>query len=121
MKGEYIDGLVSVIMPAYNAENYILDSIFSVLNQTYNNIELIIIDDCSSDNTPSLVREYCNNDPRIRMIVNSHNSGPGISRNNGIKVAKGRFIAFLDSDDIWLSEKINKQIFFMESNKSGFS
>lgn len=121
MKDQFIDGVVSVIMPAYNAEKYLAESITSVLNQTYTKIELIIIDDCSTDKTPLLVKDFINKDQRIKMIANLHNSGPGISRNNGIKIARGRYIAFLDSDDIWPSEKLNKQVFLMNNKKSGFS
>ena len=121
MKSDYIDGLVSVIMPAYNAEDYIVDSILSAINQSYDGVELIVIDDCSTDNTVLTVKERFNDDDRVKLIINSNNSGPGISRNNGIKTAKGRFIAFLDSDDIWLSEKLSRQISFMGRNKSGFS
>ena len=111
--------LVSVIMPAYNAEKYIAEAIESVIAQTYTNWELIVVDDCSTDNTEKIVRGF--NDCRIVIIKNDRNSGPAVSRNKAIERAKGEYIAFLDSDDIWMSEKLNKQVLFMRKNDIGFS
>ncbi|EJD6040373.1 glycosyltransferase [Morganella morganii] len=95
-------------MPAYNAEEYISDSIDSVLNQSIKNFELIIIDDNSQDNTTNIINKY--NDPRIVLIINSNNLGVSETRNIGISAASGKYIAFLDSDDIWLPHKLSLQI-----------
>lgn len=107
-------GQVSVVMPAFNASLFISEAIRSVLSQTYSNLELIIIDDCSTDNTVKIVETFT--DPRIRLIRNSKNSGISVSRNKGINSAKGEWIAFLDSDDIWREEKIEKQLLLYEES-----
>lgn len=106
--------LVSIIMPSYNTAEYIADSIRSILAQTYANWELIIVDDCSTDNTAEVVRSF--DDPRIFFLKNEKNSGAAISRNYALREAKGKWIAFLDSDDIWVPERLEKQIRFMEEN-----
>ena len=111
--------LVSIIMPSYNTGLYIEKSIQSVINQTYPNWELIIVDDCSTDNTDSIVEKI--SDSRIKYLKNKKNSGAAVSRNRAIKEAKGRWIAFLDSDDLWTPEKLEKQIQFMLRNKYYFS
>lgn len=115
--------LVSVIMPSYNTEKYILDSICSVQTQTYKDWELIIVDDCSTDNTLEIVRKHIEEtkDTRIRLLVNEKNSGAAVARNYALREAKGRWIAFLDSDDLWLPEKLERQIRFMKENKYSFS
>ena len=105
-------GLVSVVMPAYNAARFIGDSIQSVLNQTYPYWELIIVDDCSTDDTDSVVSKFLS-DNRIRCLKNEVNSGAAISRNYALREAKGKWIAFLDCDDLWYPEKLEKQIAFM--------
>lgn len=110
--------LVSVIMPSYNSESYIAESIISVINQTYGKWELIIIDDCSTDSTTSIVNSF--SDKRIKLIKNTKNLGAAKSRNIGIKAASGRFIAFLDSDDLWEKEKLEEQISFMQKRKISF-
>ena len=112
---------VSIIMPAFNAENYIAKSIQSVLNQTYKDFELIIINDKSTDNTMSIVNDFERKDQRIKVIDLKENQGVAQARNHGIKASTGRFIAFLDSDDLWHSEKLNKQISFMLENDCAFS
>ena len=112
--------LVSIIMPSYNTAKYIADSINSVINQTYKNWELIIVDDCSNDNTDEIVSEFLK-DKRIKYFKNEKNSGAAISRNKALREAKGRWIAFLDSDDLWVPEKLEKQIKFMEENNYYFS
>ena len=101
---------VSVIMPAYNVEKYVADSIDSVLNQTYENFELIIIDDCSTDNTFCLLSEIAKTDIRIKLYKNEKNLGVADTRNRGFELAEGEYVALLDSDDIWRSEKLEKQI-----------
>tara|TARA_Y100000385_G_C13039948_1_gene614825 strand:+ start:322 stop:1119 length:798 start_codon:yes stop_codon:yes gene_type:complete len=115
------NSLVSILMPAFNSEKYIEESINSVLAQTYKNWELIIIDDVSTDNTSSIVKNIAINDSRIRFIQKQTRDGAANSRNIGIKKAQGRFIAFLDSDDIWKTKKLEKQIFFMEKYKYDFT
>ena len=112
--------LVSIVMPSYNTANYIEASIESVRHQTYENWELIIVDDCSTDNTDEVVRPFLT-DGRIRYLKNEQNSGAAISRNRALREAKGRWIAFLDSDDLWLPEKLEKQVSFMEENGYHFS
>ena len=114
------DDLVSIIMPSYNTAKYIGKSIESVLNQTYNNWELIIVDDCSVDNTDEVVNNFLK-DNRIRYLKNSTNSGAAISRNRALKEAKGRWIAFLDSDDLWNKFKLEEQINFMKKYNYSFS
>ena len=103
--------LVSIIMPSYNTAKFIANSIQSVLMQTYQYWELIIVDDCSTDNTDEVVAKF--KDSRIRYIKNDVNSGAAVSRNRALREAKGRWIAFLDSDDLWHPEKLEKQIKFM--------
>lgn len=116
---EKIRPLVSVIMPCYNAQNNILNAIQSVLTQDYQNLELIIIDDSSTDDTINILNQL--KDPRINLIFSKKNQGAGVSRNIGIEQAKGRFIAFLDSDDLWLKTKLSEQINFMLENNYRFT
>ena len=112
--------LVSIIMPSFNTGMFIAESINSVLAQTYTNWELIIVDDYSSDNTDDIVNPYLV-DKRIVYIKNEKNCGAAVSRNRALREAKGRWIAFLDSDDLWMSDKLEKQISFMEKNNYHFS
>ena len=112
---------VSVITASYNCAKFIEESIKSVLNQSYEDLELIIVDDCSTDNTEEIVNKYIKQDSRIKFYKLDKNSGAAVVRNKGLEVAKGRFIAFLDSDDIWDKEKLKKQINFMKENNYGFS
>ena len=112
--------LVSIIMPSYNTAKFISETIESVSAQTYPNWELIIVDDCSTDDTDAVVRPYLV-DNRIRYIKNEKNSGAAVSRNRALREAKGKWVAFLDSDDLWLPEKLEKQIEFMEKNDYHFS
>ena len=114
-----VDGLVSVIMPSWNTGKYIAESIQSVLNQTYNDLELIIVDDCSTDNTDEIVRSF--NDSRIIYLKNEKNSGAALTRNRAIREANGEWIAFLDSDDLWQPEKLEHQLKFMKENNYIFS
>lgn len=111
--------LVSVIMPCYNAEKNIKDSIQSVLEQEYQNVELIIIDDNSTDTTTEILKGIT--DPRVTIILSDKNNGAGYSRNKGIEKANGRFIAFLDSDDLWLKNKLKEQVSFMLDNNYHFT
>jgi len=111
--------LVSIIMPSYNTASFISKTIESVLNQTYKNWELLIVDDCSTDDTDEIVSKY--NDKRIVYLKNEKNSGAAISRNRALRNAKGKWIAFLDSDDLWHPTKLEKQIKFMKKNGHFFS
>lgn len=111
--------LVSIIMPSYNCGRFIAESIKSVLSQTYTNWELLIVDDCSTDDTASVVKAFA--DPRIRYQRNRQNEGAALTRNKALLAAKGRYIAFLDADDIWAPEKLEKQIAFMQQNGYAFT
>lgn len=113
--------LVSIITPTYNCARFIKETIRSVQAQTYQNWEMIISDDCSTDNTREIIAPYLDSDKRIKYICNEKNSGAAITRNNALKLAQGRWIAFLDSDDLWLPEKLERQITFMETNHYSFS
>ena len=113
-------GLVSIIMPSYNTARFIEATIESVLAQTYKNWELIIVDDCSTDNTDEIVNAYLT-DSRIKYIKNEKNSGAAVSRNRALREAAGRWIAFLDSDDLWAPEKLEKQLAFMVENNYKFT
>lgn len=117
--GDRVAGLVSVIMPSFNTEKYIKDAINSVLGQTYKNIELIIVDDCSTDNSVDVIKKY--DDPKIKLIVNKCNKGAAFSRNIALIESKGEWIAFLDSDDIWEPKKLEEQIRFMINSNCWFS
>ena len=116
---ESIDGLVSVIMPSYNTADYINIAIQSVQEQTYKNWELIVVDDCSTDNTDKILLKI--SDERIRVLKNETNLGAAASRNRALREAKGQWIAYLDSDDIWSPQKLEKQIAFMKENDYHFS
>ena len=113
--------LVSVVMPSYNCEKFIAESIESVQAQTYTNWELLIVDDCSTDKSMKIAQEYASKDERIKVFQNPKNSGAAISRNYALREAKGKWIAFLDSDDLWLPLKLEKQIKFMRDNDYHFS
>ena len=112
---------VSVVMPAHNSEHFIAESIASVQAQTFANWELIVSDDGSSDRTCAIVKALASRDPRIRLISSPINQGPAVSRNASITAATGRYIAFLDSDDLWTSDKLEKQLAFMKARSLAFS
>ena len=114
-----MNDLVSVIMPSYNTGSFIADSIRSVIDQTYQNWELIIVDDCSTDHTPEVIASF--RDERIISLKNDRNVGAASSRNYALREAKGKWIAFLDSDDLWTPDKLEKQIRFMEDKNAVFS
>lgn len=121
LRQQYEDGLVSIITPAYNAAAYIAETIESVFAQTYTNWEMLIVNDCSKDNTAEIVQSYAAKDKRIKLINLKQNSGAAVARNTAIQNAKGRYIAFLDSDDLWKKEKLQKQIEFMQQNGYAFA
>lgn len=116
MKNE--ENMVSIIVPVYNVSAFIDATIHSVLNQTYPDWELILVEDCSTDDTLSRMQEY--KDPRIRIIRQSHNQGAAKARNAGLREAIGRYIAFLDADDIWNSEKLERQLQFLHARDAAF-
>lgn len=113
--------LVSIITPAYNCSETIGETIESVLSQTWNNWEMIIVNDCSTDNTADEVNKYAKKDSRIKLINFEKNSGSAIARNTAINSANGKFIALLDSDDLWKPDKLRRQVQFMQENNIAFS
>lgn len=115
------EGLVSIVTPLYNSEKYIEETILSVLDQTYNNWEMLIIDDCSIDNGPNIVKKYIKQDERVKYLKLEKNSGAAVSRNKAIELAEGEYVAFLDSDDLWKNKKLEKQIKFMKENNYAIS
>jgi glycosyltransferase involved in cell wall biosynthesis len=112
---------VSIITPNYNCEKYISQTIESVLAQTYMNWEMIIIDDCSTDNSYEIAMEYSTKDSRIKVYRMERNSGAALARNKAIELSQGEYIAFLDSDDLWIPEKLERQMKFMLKNDCDFS
>lgn len=113
--------LVSIITPVYKCENYISETIKSVQSQTYTNWEMILVDDCTPDNSPQIINKYAAKDSRIRYIKQSRNGGAALARNSGLHNATGRYIAYLDADDIWLPQKLERQLDFMEKNDVQFT
>ena len=115
------DGLVSIITPAFQAESTIEETIASVQQQTYPHWEMLIVDDRSPDETYTLVSRLAQQDPRIRPLRHAENQGPSAARNTALSVAQGRYIAFLDSDDLWLPEKLELQLQFMREQSAALS
>ena len=113
--------LVSIIVPSFNSEKFISETILSIQNQTYTNWEIILVDDCSIDGTIAIIENFSKDDPRIKWFQLSENSGTGVARNMAINKAKGRYIAFLDADDLWKPEKLQKQIDFLVSKNIPFT
>ena len=121
MERTYTKGLVSVIMPIYNAEKYLAETLNSIFDQDYENIEIVLVDDCSKDGSAKIISEYQKNHPEIIYYLQEKNMGAGAARNKALELAQGQYVAFLDSDDIWLPQKISKQIQLMQETKSPFS
>lgn len=113
--------LVSVIMPTYNCGKFIEETIKSVANQTYKNWELIIVDDCSKDSTEDIINRYAECDNRIIYHKLETNQGAAVARTKAMEMARGSYMAFLDSDDLWKNDKLEKQINFMEKNSYSFT
>lgn len=111
-----MEDLISVIMPAYNSKNFIKESLCSALNQTYKNIEIIVVDDCSTDGTSEIIKQIQNNDSRIKYYRLDENSGAAVARTIAMEKANGIYFSFLDSDDIWKEDKLEKQIVYMKNN-----
>ena len=112
--------LVSIITPVFNSENFIEATLNSVKNQSYNNWEHILVDDCSSDHSAKLIEELAKKDSRIKFVKLTENSGPAVARNKAIDLAKGRYLAFLDADDIWFDFHLKNSLDFMKSNDYDF-
>lgn len=115
------DDLVSIIIPVYNAEQFLEDTIRTVEEQTFTNWELIFINDCSKDNSINIIKQKQRENSKIKLINLQENSGAAVARNTGINDARGKYIAFLDADDLWEKEKLEKQIKFMKEKKCAFS
>lgn len=116
-----MNDLVSVIMPCYNSAAYIEETLNSIISQSYTDWECIIVDDCSTDNSVEIIKRLMNQDERIHLFINDSNNGAAYSRNKALSVANGKWIAFLDSDDLWSFDKLEKQIAFMEKNGYKYS
>lgn len=116
-----MDRLVSIVVPVYNAGAYIEETIEMVCRQTYPHWELLLVDDCSTDDSRTKIEKYCQEDERIRLIAKECNEGAALARNTGMEHASGRYIAFLDADDIWMSEKLEKELQFMEKRQAAFA
>lgn len=115
------NNLVSIITPSYNSAKFIKDCINSVVSQTYKEWEMIIVDDCSTDDSREVITKYAKNDNRIKVILLDENVGAAVARNIAIKESEGKYIAFLDSDDLWKKNKLEKQLYFMIMNDIAFS
>jgi teichuronic acid biosynthesis glycosyltransferase TuaG len=113
--------LISIVTPIYNTELYLEDCLNSVLSQTYQNWEMILIDDCSTDSSVSIAEQFSKKDSRFKLLRNSENKGSGITRNSGIDFAKGKYLCFLDSDDRWKPNKLEIQVNFMLDHDYSFS
>lgn len=121
MERTYIPGLVSVIMPIYNAEKYLDETLKSIFIQDYKDIEIVLVDDCSKDKSAEVISELQKTHPEIVYHLQEKNMGAGAARNKALELAKGQYVAFLDSDDIWMPGKISRQIELMNAKGSPFS
>ena len=113
--------MVSIITPSYNSSRFITYTIESVISQTYTDWEMIIVDDCSKDNSVDVIKQYLKKDTRIKLVILEKNIGAAEARNVALRQAKGRYIAFLDSDDLWMPSKLEIQLEFMKKQKCAFS
>lgn len=121
MERQYVEGRVSVITPVYNVEKYIDKTLESIFAQTYKDIEIVLVDDCSKDNSAQIIARYKEKHPEIIYFLQPKNMGAGAARNKALELASGQYVAFLDSDDLWLPKKAEKQIKLMKEKKSPFS
>lgn len=121
MRNQKDKPLVSIVTPVYAAERFIEDTIRSVRAQTYRNWELLLVDDCSIDGSAEIIREHAKKDKRIKLIRMKKNGGAALARNAGTKQAKGRYLAFLDSDDLWVETKLQRQVDFMQEHDHAFT
>lgn len=120
MERQYEVGLVSVIMPSYNAAKYVERALNSVFEQTYQKVEIVIVDDHSSDGTPELIQKYADIHPEIRYVPLEKNMGAGYARNKALELARGQYVAFLDCDDEWMPDKLERQLKCMKENNTSF-
>jgi Glycosyltransferases involved in cell wall biogenesis len=116
-----MDRLVSIVVPVYNAGAYIEETIAMVCRQTYEQWELLLVDDCSTDDGREKIEKWCKKDKRIRLIAKEKNEGAALTRNTGTGCAVGRYVAFLDADDIWMDDKLEKELRFMEEKGAAFA
>lgn len=121
MERQYVERRVSVITPVYNVEKYIDKTLESIFAQTYKDIEIVLVDDCSKDNSAQIIAKYKEKHPEIIYFLQPKNMGAGAARNKALELASGQYVAFLDSDDLWLPKKTEKQIKLMKEKKSPFS
>lgn len=119
MKKKNVNELVSIVVPVYNAEAFLEETIKTVLNQTYTEWELLLVNDCSKDNSKKIAEKYLSD--KIKWIDMNKNSGAALTRNKGIELSKGNYVCFLDADDLWEKEKLEKQVKFMRDNNCEFS
>ena len=112
---------VSIITPCYNSQNYLDKMISSIVSQTFDSWELIVVDDCSTDKSINVIKKFLKKDNRIKFFKLTKNSGAAVARNNSINNSKGKYIAFIDSDDLWEMNKLHEQLFFMKDNNIHFS
>lgn len=117
---DYVKGLVSVITPVYNVEKYIDRTLESVFAQTYGDIEIVLVDDKSTDKSAEIIKQYQKNHPEIVYYLQPENKGAGHARNKALELASGQYVAFLDADDIWKPEKIEKQVKLLQKKRGGF-
>lgn len=116
-----VDGLISIVMPVHNAEKYVRQSVTSVKRQSYENWELILVEDASTDNTLKILENLAKSDSRIKLIKNEGAHGASYARNSGIAAASGRYLAYLDADDIWSRHKLEEQLAFMQKKGAAFT
>lgn len=121
MINRYVEGKVSVITPIYNADKYLESTLESVFNQTYKNLEIVLVDDCSTDTSKAIIEKFMCKHSEIIYYCQPKNMGAGAARNKALELATGQYVAFLDSDDLWLPEKTEKQIQLMKKKNSPFS
>ncbi len=116
-----VDGLVSIVVPVYNAERFLKETVQTVQNQTYQKWELLLVDDCSADESRTIALQLMQQDERVRLICQETNQGAAKARNRGVQEAKGRYLCFLDADDLWEPNKLQEELTFMQEKQAGFA
>ncbi|MBE5747094.1 MAG: glycosyltransferase family 2 protein [Clostridiales bacterium] len=120
MEREYLQDTVSVIIPVYNAGKFLDRTLNSIFAQTYKNVEIVLVDDCSKDNSAEIIKKYQETHPEIVYHLQETNQGAAVARNTALELAKGRYVAFLDSDDMWYPDKLEKQLALMKEKDAAF-